>query len=97
MDSKKKEKTIEVKLPPIVQQKVQSYHSATNEILRHFWSSFEPYKAEKNTRMVEALKKQQEKLNDILATVVNYEGDAEKCKQVSNEKESSYFYIVAFF
>ncbi|GAA5807349.1 hypothetical protein MFLAVUS_000707 [Mucor flavus] len=71
----------EVKLPPIVQQKVQSYHSATNEILRHFWSSFEPYKAEKNTRMVEALKKQQEKLNDILATVVNYEGDAEKCKQ----------------
>lgn len=47
--------------------------------------------------MIEALKKQQEKLKDILATVVNYEGDAEKCKQVSKKKkESSPFYIVFF-
>ena len=32
--------------------------------------------------MVEGLKKQQEKLNDILNTVVSYEGDPERCKQV---------------
>ncbi|KAI9359051.1 hypothetical protein BD770DRAFT_64423 [Pilaira anomala] len=71
----------DIKLPPQVQQKIQSYHSATNEILRHFWSSFEPYKPEKNNRMIEGLKKQQEKLKDILVTVVSYDGDPERCKQ----------------
>ena len=39
----------DMKLPPQAQQKIQSYHSATNEILRHFWSSFDPYKAEKES------------------------------------------------
>jgi transcription initiation factor TFIIH subunit 1 len=72
----------DIKLPPQVQQKIQSYHSLTNEILRHFWSSYEPYKAEKNLRMVESLKKQQEKLKEVLIAVVSYEGDPEKCKQV---------------
>lgn len=72
-----------MKLPPQVQQKIQSYHSATNEILRHFWSSFEPYKPEKNIRMIEALKKQQEKLKDIVGAVVGSDGDAERCKQVN--------------
>ncbi|KAL7309972.1 RNA polymerase II transcription factor B subunit 1 [Mucor circinelloides] len=71
----------DVKLPPQVQQKIQSYHSATNEILRHFWSSWEPYKADKNLRMIEGLKKQQEKLKEILVAVVSYEGDPERCKQ----------------
>ncbi|KAI7888016.1 uncharacterized protein EV154DRAFT_518973 [Mucor mucedo] len=71
----------EVRLPPQVQQKIQGYHSATNEILRHFWSSFEPYKPEKNIRMIEALKKQQEKLKDILGAVAGSDGDAERCKQ----------------
>lgn len=73
---------VDVKLPPQVQQKIQSYHSATNEILRHFWSSWEPYKADKNLRMIEGLKKQQEKLKEILVAVVSYEGDPERCKQV---------------
>ncbi|CEP18809.1 hypothetical protein [Parasitella parasitica] len=59
----------DVKLPPQVQQRIQSYHSATNEILRHFWSSWEPYKADKNVRMIDGLKKQQEKLNELLTTV----------------------------
>ncbi|KAG2206861.1 hypothetical protein INT47_007618 [Mucor saturninus] len=72
---------IKVRLPPQVQQKIQGYHSATNEILRHFWSSFEPYKPEKNIRMIEALKKQQEKLKDILGAVAGSDGDAERCKQ----------------
>lgn len=66
-----------------MQQKIQSYHSATNEILRHFWSSWEPYKADKNLRMIEGLKKQQGKLNEILTAVVSYEGDAERCRQVT--------------
>lgn len=70
-------------MPPPIQQKVQSYHSATNEILRHFWSSFEPYKEEKNTRMVEALKKQKEKLKEVLITVQSYKGDVDRCKLVS--------------
>ncbi|KAL1929747.1 hypothetical protein VTP01DRAFT_1885 [Rhizomucor pusillus] len=70
----------DIKLPPPIQQKVQSYHSATNEILRHFWSSFEPYKEEKNTRMVEALKKQKEKLKEVLITVQSYKGDVDRCK-----------------
>ncbi|KAI8138403.1 hypothetical protein BJV82DRAFT_631379 [Fennellomyces sp. T-0311] len=72
----------DIKLPPMVQQKVQSYHSATNEILRHFWSSFEPYKADKNIRMVESLKKQKEKLNEVLITVNSYQGDVERCKRM---------------
>ncbi|KAI8988724.1 hypothetical protein BDB01DRAFT_782937 [Pilobolus umbonatus] len=72
----------DVKLPPQVQQKIQSYHSATNEILRHFWASFEPYKADKNSRMVESLKSQQQKLKEILITVVSFDGNPEKCKQV---------------
>jgi transcription initiation factor TFIIH subunit 1 len=74
--------TADIKLPPPVQQKIQNYHSLTNEILRHFWSSYEPYKADKNLRMVESLKKQQEKLKEVLIAVVSYEGDPEKCKQV---------------
>ncbi|CEG70981.1 hypothetical protein RMATCC62417_06783 [Rhizopus microsporus] len=69
------------KLPSAVQQKIQSYHSATNEILRHFWSSYEPYKPDKNNRMTEGLKRQQEKLKEILISVVSYEGDPDKCKQ----------------
>jgi transcription initiation factor TFIIH subunit 1 len=73
---------IDTKLPPPIQQKVQSYHSATNEILRHFWSSFEPYKSDKNKRMVDGLKKQQEKLKEILNTVVQNDGDKDRCKQV---------------
>ncbi|CAO3636561.1 unnamed protein product [Mucor hiemalis] len=71
----------DIKLPPQVQQKVQSYHSATNEILRHFWSSFEPYKPEKNLRMIEGLNKQQEKLKEILNIVASHDGDSERCKQ----------------
>jgi transcription initiation factor TFIIH subunit 1 len=71
-----------VKLPPKVQQQIQSYHSATNEILRHFWSSFEPYRADKNPRMIEALKKQKEKLKDILQAVASYDGDQERCELV---------------
>lgn len=74
---------IDFKLPSAVQQKIQSYHSATNEILRHFWSSYEPYKPDKNNRMTEGLKRQQEKLKEILISVVSYEGDPDKCKQVS--------------
>lgn len=76
---------VDIKLPPQVQQKIQSYHSATNEILRHFWSSWEPYKADKNLRMIEGLKKQQEKLKEILVAVVSYEGDPERCKQVKKD------------
>lgn len=74
---------LDVKLPNQVQNKIQSYHSATNEILRHFWSSFEPFKADKNARMVESLKQQQAKLKEILVTVVSYDGDEQKCKHVS--------------
>ena len=74
---------LDVKLPPQVQQKVQSYHSATNEILRHFWASYDPYKADKNTRMADGLKKQREKFNEILITVNSYQGDVDKCKRVS--------------
>ncbi|KAI8047662.1 uncharacterized protein B0P05DRAFT_565517 [Gilbertella persicaria] len=76
------EKSVQdVKLAPQLQQKIQSFHSATNEILRHFWSSFEPYKAEKNSRMIEGLKKQQEKLKELLTLVSNHEGDAERCRR----------------
>ncbi|KAF7732507.1 RNA polymerase II transcription factor B subunit 1 [Apophysomyces ossiformis] len=72
----------EVKLPTALQQKIQSYHSATNEILRHFWSSFEPYRAEKNARMTEGLKKQQERLKGILVTVNSHKGDVSHCEQM---------------
>ncbi|KAI9499574.1 hypothetical protein BDB00DRAFT_794531 [Zychaea mexicana] len=72
----------DAKLPPMIQQKVQSYHSATNEILRHFWSSFEPYRADKNIRMAESLKKQKEKLKEVLTTVNRYEGDVERCRKM---------------
>ncbi|CDS02639.1 hypothetical protein LRAMOSA00044 [Lichtheimia ramosa] len=72
----------DVKLPPQVHQKVQSYHSATNEILRHFWASYDPYRADKNTRMADGLKKQREKLNEILITVNSYQGDVDKCKRM---------------
>ncbi|RCI06635.1 RNA polymerase II transcription factor B subunit 1 [Rhizopus stolonifer] len=71
----------DTKLPNSVQQKIQSYHSATNEILRHFWSSYEPYKPDKNNRMIEGLRRQQEKLKEILISVVSYDGDPERCKQ----------------
>ncbi|KAI7868323.1 hypothetical protein BDF14DRAFT_1795356 [Spinellus fusiger] len=77
----------DAKLPPLVQQKVQSYHSATNEILRHFWSSFDPYKADKNIRMVESLRKQQEKINEVLIAVNSHQGDVNRCKQVSQDSE----------
>ncbi|OBZ83977.1 General transcription factor IIH subunit 1 [Choanephora cucurbitarum] len=71
----------DVKLTPQLQQKIQSFHSATNEILRHFWSSFEPYKPAKNMRMIEGLRKQQEKIKELLATVAHSDGDTERCKQ----------------
>ncbi|KAI8887742.1 hypothetical protein K501DRAFT_241856 [Backusella circina FSU 941] len=71
----------DVKLPPQIQQRVQIYHSTTNEILRHFWASFEPYKAEKNHRMVDGLRKQQIKLNELLKTVESVDGDVERCKK----------------
>lgn len=60
-----------------------AYQSATNELLRHFWASAEPnYRPDKNTRMVEALKKQQEKVKEVLI-VANAEGiDIERIKQV---------------
>jgi transcription initiation factor TFIIH subunit 1 len=69
------------KLPGSVQQRIQGYHSATNEILRHFWSSYEPYKPDKNNRMIEGLRRQQERLKEILISVVSYDGDPERCKQ----------------
>ncbi|OAD74734.1 hypothetical protein PHYBLDRAFT_61213 [Phycomyces blakesleeanus NRRL 1555(-)] len=71
----------DAKLPPPVQQKIQNYHSATNEILRHFWSSFDPYRPEKNVRMVEGLRKQQEKLKEVLTVVNSYQGDVNRCRQ----------------
>ncbi|KAG0174169.1 RNA polymerase II transcription factor B subunit 1 [Apophysomyces sp. BC1015] len=70
------------KLPTAVQQKIQSYHSATNEILRHFWSSYDPYRVEKNTRMAEGLKRQQERMKEILITVNSYKGDVGHCEQM---------------
>ncbi|KAI9275888.1 hypothetical protein BDA99DRAFT_198166 [Phascolomyces articulosus] len=73
---------IDVKLPPHILQKIQSYHSATNEILRHFWSSFDPYKADKNVRMVESLKKQRSKLKDVVELVKDAGGDVERCKMM---------------
>lgn len=74
-------------MPQQVQQQIQGFHSTTNEILRHFWSSWDPYVAEKNLRMIESLKKQQVKLKDVLALVVSYEGNPEKCKQVRLQKK----------
>lgn len=74
------------KLPGSVQQRIQGYHSATNEILRHFWSSYEPYKPDKNNRMIEGLRRQQERLKEILISVVSYDGDPERCKQVETYK-----------
>ncbi|RUS25797.1 hypothetical protein BC938DRAFT_471655 [Jimgerdemannia flammicorona] len=61
-------KESDAKLPVSIQHKLTAYQSATNEILRHFWASAEPnYRADKNARMVEALRKQQEKARELLA------------------------------
>jgi len=71
----------DLKLPPQVQQKMLDYHSTTNEILRHFWSSFVPYKAEKNKRMVESLKRQKDKMNEVLITANSYKANLDVIKQ----------------
>lgn len=73
---------IDLKLPPQVQQKMLDYHSTTNEILRHFWSSFVPYKVEKNKRMVESLRRQKDKMNEVLITANSYRANLDVIKQV---------------
>jgi transcription initiation factor TFIIH subunit 1 len=85
---------LDVRFPPQIQQKIQSYHSATNEILRHFWASYEPYRAEKNHRMVEGLRKQQAKLDELVKALKN-EGDMERCRKVRKENggESNAFFL----
>ncbi|CAO3614392.1 unnamed protein product [Cunninghamella blakesleeana] len=70
------------KLPPIALQVIQNFHSATNEILRHFWASNDPYRPDKNTRMIEGLKRQQKKLNDVLNDVSKNHGDVNRGKEV---------------
>ncbi|KAM3578831.1 RNA polymerase II transcription factor B subunit 1 [Umbelopsis sp. WA50703] len=57
------------------------YHSTTNEILRHFWSSFSPYKAEKNKRMVDSLRRQREKINEVLISANSYKVNLDSIKQ----------------
>ncbi|KAI8981827.1 hypothetical protein BDF20DRAFT_863451 [Mycotypha africana] len=71
----------DMRFPPQVQSKIHAFHMATNELLRHFWSSWEPYRADKNQRMVESLKRQKDKLKEVLISVVSFQGDPEKCKQ----------------
>lgn len=80
----------DLKLPPQVQQKMLDYHSTTNEILRHFWSSFVPYKAEKNKRMVESLKRQKDKMNEVLITANSYKANLDVIKQVITESQVSF-------
>ncbi|CAO3664100.1 unnamed protein product [Umbelopsis ramanniana] len=70
----------DLKLPAQVQQKMIDYHSTTNEILRHFWSSFVPYKAEKNRRMVDSLKRQKEKMSEVLITANSYKANLDAVK-----------------
>ncbi|CAO3669230.1 unnamed protein product [Umbelopsis vinacea] len=74
----------DLKLPPQVQQKMLDYHSTTNEILRHFWSSFVPYKVEKNKRMVESLRRQKDKMNEVLITANSYRANLDVIKQALN-------------
>ncbi|ORZ03165.1 hypothetical protein BCR43DRAFT_38191 [Syncephalastrum racemosum] len=74
----------DARLPPQLQAKVQNYHSATNEILRHFWASYEPYRADKNLRMMDSLRKQQkEKLNEIRTAANSLDADLDRVLQVS--------------
>ncbi|CAO3595342.1 unnamed protein product [Absidia cylindrospora] len=70
------------KLPTPALLAIQSYHSASNEVLRHFWSSNYPYRADKNTRMVEGLKRQLKKYNEVLISVNSYHGDVDCGKEV---------------
>ncbi|KAG2183387.1 hypothetical protein INT43_006393 [Umbelopsis isabellina] len=74
---------LDLKLPPQMQQRLMDYHSTTNEILRHFWSSFSPYKAEKNKRMVDSLKRQREKINEVLISANSFKVNLESIKQAS--------------
>jgi transcription initiation factor TFIIH subunit 1 len=74
---------LDEKLPTPALLAIQSYHSATNEILRHFWSSNDPYRADKNARMVEGLKRQQKKYNEVLITVNSHRGDVDRGKEVN--------------
>ncbi|SAM04691.1 hypothetical protein [Absidia glauca] len=76
------------KLPTPALLAIQSYHSATNEILRHFWSSNDPYRADKNARMVEGLKRQQKKYNEVLITVNSHRGDVDRGKEVKVLEDS---------
>jgi transcription initiation factor TFIIH subunit 1 len=55
---------MDLKFPVSLQQKIKNHHGKSNEILRHFWSSFIPYKAEKNKRMVEGLRCQRDKFHE---------------------------------
>ncbi|KAI8339712.1 hypothetical protein BC941DRAFT_421236 [Chlamydoabsidia padenii] len=71
------------KLPAPALLAIQGYHSATNEILRHFWSSNDPYRADKNARMVDGLKRQQKKYKEVLITVNSHRGDVDRGKEVS--------------
>lgn len=76
---------MDLKFPASLQQKIQSHHGTSNEILRHFWSSFIPYKAEKNKPMVEGLRGQRDKFHEILIAVVTanyYHVNVERVKQV---------------
>lgn len=77
---------LDEKLPTPALLAIQSYHSATNEILRHFWSSNDPYRADKNARMVEGLKRQQKKYNEVLITVNSHRGDVDRGKEVKVSK-----------
>ncbi|KAI8577586.1 hypothetical protein K450DRAFT_251531 [Umbelopsis ramanniana AG] len=70
----------DLKLPAQVQQKMIDYHSTTNEILRHFWSSFVPYKAEKNRRMVDSLKRQKDKMSEVLITANSFKANLDAVK-----------------
>ncbi|CAO3638956.1 unnamed protein product [Cunninghamella echinulata] len=70
------------KLPPTALQVIQNFHSATNEILRHFWSSNDPYRPDKNTRMIEGLKRQQKKVNSVLDDISKSNGDIDRGKEV---------------
>lgn len=50
--------------------------------------------------MIEGLRRQQEKLKEILISVVSYDGDPERCKQVryrkKKKKDETYKYMLFY-
>ncbi|KAL1925034.1 uncharacterized protein VTP21DRAFT_4688 [Calcarisporiella thermophila] len=82
VENRTREKQTDNRISPSILQRILSYQASTNEILRHFWASLEMDRSGKNARMVEALRKSQEKMNELLIAA-NAEGaDLDRIKTI---------------